>query len=311
MKLINRSKSNSSINWKSNIIDSQDIEKTALRYKELVLKNGTKAFNEINEELNLPKIKSFKVRKSEINKAENLIADDLKQAILNSANNIKIICENEKKSLVSSSIETTKGISIWKEFRPIESVGIYVPGGTAPLISSFLMQLIPASIAGCKNIIVCTPPSSSGSIAPEILWIAKIFGISSIYKVGGSQAIFAMAYGTTVIPKVDKIFGPGNAYVNAAKKICSEDVAIDLPAGPSEVMGVSNDISKVNLIAADVLSQLEHDSAARAFVLSKNLNLLSNVKKEVKKQLASLSRQNILKDSLSNLMLVKYKSFND
>ena len=283
MKLINRSKSNSSINWKSNIIDSQDIEKTALRYKELVLKNGTKAFNEINEELNLPKVKSFKVKKSEINKAENSIADDLKQAILNSANNIKIICENEKKSLVSSSIETTKGISIWKEFRPIESVGIYVPGGTAPLISSFLMQLIPASIAGCKNIIVCTPPSSSGSIAPEILWIAKIFGISSIYKVGGSQAIFAMAYGTTIIPKVDKIFGPGNAYVNAAKKMCSEDVAIDLPAGPSEVMVVSNDISKVNLIAADVLSQLEHDSAARAFVLSKNLNLLSNVKKEVKK----------------------------
>ena len=300
MKLINRSKSNSSINWKSNIIDIQDIEKTALRYKELVLKNLTKAFNEINEELNLPKVKSFKVKKSEINKAENSIADDLKQAILNSANNIKIICENEKKSLVSSSIETTKGISIWKEFRPIESVGIYVPGGTAPLISSFLMQLIPASIAGCKNIIVCTPQSSSGSIAPEILWIAKIFGISSIYKVGGSQAIFAMAYGTTIIPKVDKIFGPGNAYVNAAKKMCSEDVAIDLPAGPSEVMVVSNDISKVNLIAADVLSQLEHDSAARAFVLSKNLNLLSNVKKEIKKQLASLSRQNILKESLSN-----------
>ena len=311
MKLINRSKSNSSINWQSSVYDTQDVEKTVLRYKELIIKNGTKAFNCINEELNLPKISSFKVRKSEINNAENSISDDLKQAILNSANNIKIICENEKKSLVSASIETTKGISIWKEFRPIESVGIYVPGGTAPLISSFLMQLIPASIAGCKNIIVCTPPSSSGSISPEILWIAKIFGISSIYKVGGSQAIFALAYGTTVIPKVDKIFGPGNAYVNAAKKICSEDVAIDLPAGPSEVMVVSNDISKVNLIAADVLSQLEHDSLARAFVLSKNLTLLNNVKKEVKKQLSSLSRQNILKESLSNLMLIKFKSFND
>ena len=201
MKLINRSKSNSSINWQSSVNDIQEVENTVLRYKELVLKNGTKAFNYINEELNLPKISSFKVRTSEINSAENSISDDLKQAILNSANNIKIVCENEKKSLVSSSIETTKGISIWKEFRPIESVGIYVPGGTAPLISSFLMQLIPASIAGCKNIIVCTPPSSSGSIAPEILWIAKIFGISNIYKVGGSQAIFAMAYGNNSYSK--------------------------------------------------------------------------------------------------------------
>ena len=311
MKLINRSKSNSSINWLSNISNSKDVDKTVLRYKELIANKGTKAFNLINEELNLPEIKSFKVRKSEFKNIENEISNDLKQAILNSANNIKIICENEKKNLVSSTIETTKGISIWKEFRPIESVGIYVPGGTAPLISSFLMQLIPATIAGCKNIVVCTPPSITGKIAVEILWIAKMFGVSSIYKVGGSQAIFAMAYGNTIIPKVDKIFGPGNAYVNSAKKICSDSVAIDLPAGPSEVMVVSNDISKVDLIAADVLSQLEHDPAARAFVLSNSLTLLTNVKKEIKKQTSLLSRQNILQKSLANLILIKVKSSND
>ena len=311
MKLINRSKSNSSINWLSNTSNSKDVDKTVLRYKELIKNKGTKAFNLINAELNLPEIKSFKVRKSEFKNIENLISDELKQAILNSANNIKIICENEKKNLVSSAIETTKGISIWKEFRPIESVGIYVPGGTAPLISSFLMQLIPATIAGCKNIVVCTPPSKTGKIAVEILWIAKMFGISSIYKVGGSQAIFAMAYGNTMIPKVDKIFGPGNAYVNSAKKICSDSVAIDLPAGPSEVMVVSNDISKVDLIAADVLSQLEHDPAARAFVLSNSLTLLTNVKKEIKKQTSLLSRQTILEKSLNNLMLIKVKSSND
>ena len=236
MKLINRSKSKLPINWKSSTINSKDIENTAFRYKDLIIKNGTKAFNIINDELKLPNIKSFKVRAAEINKSENSVSDDLKKAILDSSNNIKLICEEERKNLSSSSIETTKGITLWKEFRSIETVGLYVPGGSAPLISSFLMQLIPAKVAGCKNIVVCTPPLKSGSIAPEILWIAKLFGIESIYKVGGAQAIFAMAYGTTVIPKVDKIFGPGNSYVNIAKKICSEDVAIDLPAGPSEVM---------------------------------------------------------------------------
>ena len=311
MKLINRSKSKLPINWKSSTINSKDIENTAFRYRDLIINNGTKAFNIINDELKLPNIKSFKVRAAEINKSENSVSDDLKKAILDSSNNIKLICEEERKNLSSSSIETTKGITLWKEFRSIETVGLYVPGGSAPLISSFLMQLIPAKVAGCKNIVVCTPPLKSGSIAPEILWIAKLFGIESIYKVGGAQAIFAMAYGTTVIPKVDKIFGPGNSYVNIAKKICSEDVAIDLPAGPSEVMVVSDDETKAGLVAADVLSQLEHDAASKAFVLSNNLNLLKKIKKEINIQLSSLSRKSILEKSLLNLQLIKTRSMVD
>ena len=208
-------------------------------------------------------------------------------------------------------IETTKGIKLWKEFRPIDSVGIYVPGGNAPLISSLLMQLIPARVAGCKNIILCTPPNNDGYISPEILWIAKLYGISDIYKVGGAQAIFGMAYGTTIIPKVNKIFGPGNSYVNEAKKLCSNDVAIDLPAGPSEVMIVTNSIRNISIAAADALSQLEHDPNSRAFIISNNLTILKRIKAEIKNQIQDLSRQSILKRSIQNILLIKSKSFKD
>ena len=241
MKIINRSASNKAIHWSAKKSSSDNISETVLRIKNLVLSQGTSAFNQINKELNTKSPKSFKVKASEISKSDLLVSDKLKQSILHSAANIKTICENDKKGFIGSPVETTKGIKVWKEFRPIDSVGIYVPGGSAPLISSLLMQLIPATVAGCKNIIICTPPNKNGLVAPEILWIAKIYGIKKIYKVGGAQAIFGMAYGTTIIPKVNKIFGPGNAYVNEAKKLSSNDVAIDLPAGPSEVMIITND----------------------------------------------------------------------
>ena len=199
MKILNRSNSNKEIQWLANSSLEKDLEKTVLRIKNLVLTKGSKAFDEINQELNLISPRSYKVKISEIMKSEMLVSDVLKESILNSAANIKTICENEKRSLTVMPIETTKGIKVWKEFRPIDSVGIYVPGGTAPLISSLLMQLIPAKVAGCKKIVVCTPPNPDGQIAPELLWIAKLYGISSIYKVGGAQAIFGMAYGTTIL----------------------------------------------------------------------------------------------------------------
>ena len=214
MKVLNRSNSTKDIKWVTNEYTDVDVKKIVLRYKNLVLNKGSKAFDEINKELNLIIPRSYKVKISEIKKSELLVSDSLKQSILNSAANIKIICENDKEALNGMPVETTKGIKLWKEFRPIDSVGIYVPGGNSPLISSLLMQLIPAKVAGCKNITICTPPNADGHISPEILWIAKLYGISDIYKVGGAQAIFGMAYGTTIIPKVNKIFGPGNAYVN-------------------------------------------------------------------------------------------------
>ena len=311
MNIINRSTSRKKIPWLSANSSNDAALKKVIRYKNLILNKGTKAFTEINSELKLKSPKSYKVKQSEILKSESLVSDDLKQSILNSAANIKLVCENDKKGLSSTPIETTKGIQVWKEFRSIDSVGIYVPGGSAPLISSLLMQLIPAQVAGCKNIIVCTPPNKSGEISPEILWIAKIYGVKEIYKVGGAQAILAMAYGTTIVPKVNKIFGPGNAYVNAAKKLCSSDVAIDLPAGPSEVMIVSNDIEKASIAAADALSQLEHDPDSRAFIISSNLKILKKIKTSVNEQIKKLSRQSVLKQSIENLLLIKAKSFKD
>ena len=311
MNIINRSTSRKKIQWLSADSSNDAVLKKVIRYKNLILNKGTKAFAEINTELKLKSPKSYKVKQSEILKSESLVSDDLKQSILNSAANIKLVCENDKKGLSSTPIETTKGIQVWKEFRSIDSVGIYVPGGSAPLISSLLMQLIPAQVAGCKNIIVCTPPNKSGEISPEILWIAKIYGVKEIYKVGGAQAILAMAYGTTIVPKVNKIFGPGNAYVNAAKKLCSSDVAIDLPAGPSEVMIVSNDIEKASIAAADALSQLEHDPDSRAFIISSNLKILKKIKTSVNEQIQQLSRQSVLKQSIENLLLIKAKSFKD
>ncbi len=311
MNIINRSTSRKKIPWLSANSSNDAALKKVIRYKNLILNKGTKAFTEINTELKLKSPKSYKVKQSEILKSESLVSDDLKQSILNSAANIKLVCENDKKGLSSTPIETTKGIQVWKEFRSIDSVGIYVPGGSAPLISSLLMQLIPAQVAGCKNIIVCTPPNKSGEISPEILWIAKVYGVKEIYKVGGAQAILAMAYGTTIVPKVNKIFGPGNVYVNAAKKLCSSDVAIDLPAGPSEVMIVSNDIEKASIAAADALSQLEHDPDSRAFIISSNLKILKKIKTSVNEQIQQLSRQSVLKQSIENLLLIKAKSFKD
>ena len=311
MNIINRSTSRKKIQWLSADSSNDAALKKVIRYKNLILNKGTKAFAEINSELKLKSPKSYKVKQSEILKSESLVSDHLKQSILNSAANIKLVCENDKKGLSSTPIETTKGIQVWKEFRSIDSVGIYVPGGSAPLISSLLMQLIPAQVAGCKNIIVCTPPNKSGEISPEILWIAKVYGVKEIYKIGGAQAILAMAYGTTIIPKVNKIFGPGNVYVNAAKKLCSSDVAIDLPAGPSEVMIVSNDIEKASIAAADALSQLEHDPDSRAFIISSNLKILKKIKTSVNEQIQQLSRQSVLKQSIENLLLIKAKSFKD
>lgn len=311
MNIINRSTSRKKIQWLSADSSNDAALKKVIRYKNLILNKGTKAFAEINTELKLKSPKSYKVKQSEILKSESLVSDHLKQSILNSAANIKLVCENDKKGLSSTPIETTKGIQVWKEFRSIDSVGIYVPGGSAPLISSLLMQLIPAQVAGCKNIIVCTPPNKSGEISPEILWIAKVYGVKEIYKVGGAQAILAMAYGTTIVPKVNKIFGPGNVYVNAAKKLCSSDVAIDLPAGPSEVMIVSNDIEKASIAAADALSQLEHDPDSRAFIISSNLKILKKIKTSVNEQIQQLSRQSVLKQSIENLLLIKAKSFKD
>jgi len=287
---------------------SKKDKNTINKFKSLVINNGDDGLRQISKILKEKSLNNFKVTKSEFKKADNLLNDDIKNAILIAYANIKKYHEKQLEGLSIKNIETTKGIKLWSEFKPIDVVGLYIPGGTAPLFSSFLMQAIPAIIAGCNNIVVCTPPNKSGNIDPAILWVASLLNIKSIYKVGGSQAIFAMAYGTKSIPKCLKIFGPGNQYVTEAKMLVSKDVSIDMPAGPSEVYVVSNDENKLDIIASDLLSQLEHSKDAKAVLISQNKYVIKNISKEINLQNNSLNRQEILQSSINNIYLVDASS---
>jgi histidinol dehydrogenase len=303
MKYIKLTKNIPTLDFQESKMPIKDIN-TVKKFKSLILDNGDDGIREISELLKEKSLKNFKVSNSEFKKADKLLDDDIKNAILVAYSNIKKYHEKQLEGLSIKSIETTKGIKLWSEFRPIDVVGLYVPGGTAPLFSSFLMQAIPAIIAGCKDIIVCTPPDKNGKIDPTILWVANLLNIKNIFKVGGSQAIFAMAYGTKSVPKCLKIFGPGNQYVTLAKMLVSNDVSIDMPAGPSEVYVVSDDENKIDIIASDLLSQLEHSKDAKAVLVSKNKSLIKNISKEIDLQKNLLNRQNILKSSQKNIYLV-------
>jgi len=303
MKYIKLTKNIPTLDFQESKMPIKDIN-TVKKFKSLILNNGDDGIREISMLLNERPLKNFKVSNSEFKKADKLLDDDIKNAILVAYSNIKKYHEKQLEGLSIKSIETTKGIKLWSEFRPIDVVGLYVPGGTAPLFSSFLMQAIPAIIAGCKDIIVCTPPDKNGKIDPTILWVANLLNIKNIFKVGGSQAIFAMAYGTKSVPKCLKIFGPGNQYVTLAKMLVSNDVSIDMPAGPSEVYVVSDDENKIDIIASDLLSQLEHSKDAKAVLVSKNKSLIKNISKEIDLQKNLLNRQNILKSSQKNIYLV-------
>ena len=295
------------LDFKESKLSKKDIS-TINKFKSLVINNGDDGLKEISQILNEKSLNSFKVTKSEFKKADRLLNDDIKNAILIAYANIKKYHEKQLKGLSVDDIETTKGIKLWSEFKPIDVIGLYVPGGTAPLFSSFLMQAIPAIIAGCNNIVVCTPPKKDGNIDPAILWVANLLNIKNIFKVGGSQAVFAMAYGTKSIPKCLKIFGPGNQYVTEAKMLVSKDVSIDMPAGPSEVYVVSNDENKLDIIASDLLSQLEHSKDAKAVLISQNKSLIKNISNEINIQNNALNRQEILKSSINNIYLVNASS---
>ena len=283
---------------------SKKDKNTINKFKSLVINDGDNGLREISKILKEKSLNSFKVTKSEFKKADKLLNDDVKNAILIAYANIKKYHEKQLEGLSIKDIETTKGVKLWSEFKPIDVIGLYIPGGTAPLFSSFLMQAIPAIIAGCNNIVVCTPPNKNGDIDPAILWVANLLNIKNIFKVGGSQAVFAMAYGTKSIPKCLKIFGPGNQYVTEAKMLVSKDISIDMPAGPSEVYVVSNDENKLDIIASDLLSQLEHSKDAKAVLISQNKSLIKNISNEINIQNNALNRQEILKSSINNIYLV-------
>ena len=306
MKIIN---SNQNIEWRK-LLSGKNELKTIIKFDNLLKKQSFKGLQKINKILDQKNIQKLKVTKKEITNAGKLVTDDEKFALYEAIKNISFVSKSQLKD-ISNAIEPINGLAIWDKFVPISSVGLYVPGGTAPLVSSFLMQVIPAISAGCKDIIICTPPDKNGKVYPAILWLAEQLKVSNIYKIGGAQAILSMANGYLGIPKVNKIFGPGNSYVAEAKKYVSNKVAIDLYAGPSEVMVVTNNRENISLASIDALSQLEHGKDSIAFILSKSKSILDGIKKEIRSLSKDLSRSNLIDCSIKNILLIKCKSDKD
>ena len=260
---------------------------------------GIEALRKYTEQFDGVSILNFAVQEQEIEDAISLVDDSLKKALEIAAGNIRTFHESQVSTV--RKIETTPGVVCWQKSVGIEKVGLYVPGGSAPLFSTVLMLAIPAKIAGCKEIVLCTPPNKEGKIHPAILYAARLVGITQIYKLGGVQAIGAMAYGVGSIPKVDKIFGPGNQYVMAAKQIISRgDVAIDMPAGPSEVAVMADHTANPAFIASDLLSQAEHGPDSQVVLVTNSSDLVMKVQTEIEKQLALLPRKSIAEKALAN-----------
>lgn len=271
-----------------------------------VQKFGDKALFEFNKKFDSVELENLFASSNEIQNSSNLISEELKNAIKQAKENITKFHKSQETEI--QKIETTKGVMCWRENRAIEKVGIYIPGGTAPLFSTVLMLAIPAQLAGCKEIILCTPPDKNGEINPAIIYTAQLCGITKIFKIGGAQAIAAMTFGTETIPNVYKIFGPGNQFVVAAKELAQNfGVAIDMPAGPSEVLIIADENAVPEFCAADLLSQAEHGSDSQVIFISTDLKILNETVDEIKKQLKSLARNEFAQQSLDNshFMLVK------
>ena len=253
---------------------------------------------------------SLAVTEAELEEGVALVSEELKAAISLAKKNIETFHASQR--FVGHKVETMEGGICWQKAVGIEKVGLYIPGGTAPLFSTVLMLAVPAKIAGCKEIVLCTPPDKNGKIHPAILFAAQMAGVSKIFKAGGVQAIAAMAYGTESVPKVYKIFGPGNQYVTAAKQLVSlRDVAIDMPAGPSEVEVLADDSANPVFVAADLLSQAEHGVDSQAVLITTSEKLQGDVMKEVERQLAELPRREIAEKSLANSKLILVKDMDE
>ena len=264
---------------------------------------GDKAVIEYEATFDKAELTSLVVTNEELEEGVALVSEELKAAISLAKQNIERFHAAQK--FVGKKVETMPGVTCWQKAVGIEKVGLYIPGGTAPLFSTVLMLAVPAKIAGCKDIILCTPPDSKGKIHPAILFAARLAGVDRIFKAGGVQAIAAMAYGTESIPKVYKIFGPGNQYVTAAKQLVSlRDVAIDMPAGPSEVEVLADDSANPVFVAADLLSQAEHGVDSQAILITTSERLQAAVVEEVERQLAELPRREIAEKSLANSKLI-------
>lgn len=264
---------------------------------------GDKAVLAYEERFDKVRLESLAVTEAEMTEAAVKVSTELKEAIRLAHKNIHVFHSGQK--FESSKVETVSGVTCWQKAVPIEKVGLYIPGGTAPLFSTVLMLAVPAKIAGCKEIVLCTPPDKEGKVNPAILYAAQVAGVDKIFKIGGVQAIGAMAYGTESVPKVYKIFGPGNQYVMAAKQQVSlHDVAIDMPAGPSEVEVLADETANPVFVAADLLSQAEHGADSQVVLITTSEELVREVEEEVMSQLKLLPRREIAEKSLANSKLI-------
>lgn len=291
-------------------LNAANLNDTVQRILSRVKTEGDKAVLECEAVFDKVQLSTLAVTKEEINEAETLVGEELKAAVRLAMKNIETFHAAQR--FTGKKVETVSGVTCWQKAVAIEKVGLYIPGGTAPLFSTVLMLATPARIAGCKEIVLCTPPNKEGKINPAILFAAKLAGVSKIFKAGGVQAIAAMAYGTESIPKVYKIFGPGNQYVTAAKQLVSlHDVAIDMPAGPSEVEVLADASANPAFVAADLLSQAEHGVDSQAMLITTSATLIEKVREEVEKQLAQLPRKEIAAKSLENSKLILVKDMEE
>lgn len=285
------------------ILNVDALRETVKTVLDKVKEDGDEAVMEYELLFDKVKLSSLKVSEGEMQEAERLVSAELKTALKLAMSNIETF--HAAQSFEGKKVQTYPGVVCWQKAVGIEKVGLYIPGGTAPLFSTVLMLAVPARLAGCKEIILCTPPDKEGKVHPAILYAAKLAGVHQIFKAGGVQAIGAMAYGTESIPKVYKIFGPGNQYVMAAKQQVSlHDVAIDMPAGPSEVEVLADDTANPVFVAADLLSQAEHGTDSQAMLITTSEELIVKVQAEVERQLAMLSRREIASKSLENSKLI-------
>jgi histidinol dehydrogenase len=283
-------------------INTKQAERLVKKIFDEVKKKGDNALIEMTERFDQVSLTSISVNLAETHEVE----DTLAAAIAQAKQNIEKFHEAQRETV--RKIETTRGVVCWRESRPIERVGLYIPGGSAPLFSTVLMLTIPAKIAGCREIVLCTPPDKMGKISPVILYTAKLLGLQKIFSVGGAQAIAAMSLGTESISKVDKIFGPGNQFVTAAKKYAQQlGVAIDLPAGPSELLVIGDEHADAEWVAADLLSQAEHGPDSQVMLVSDSISFIEDTLQEVKRQLPHLPRKEIAARAMQNSKAVLLK----
>ena len=292
------------------VMNTENLFDTVRSVIDRVKEEGDRAVLDYEEKFDKVVLASLAVSEEEQQEAENLVSEDLKAAIRLAKQNIETFHAAQR--FEGKKVQTQPGVTCWQKAVAIEKVGLYIPGGTAPLFSTVLMLAVPARIAGCKEIVLCTPPGRDGKVHPAVLFAAKVAGVNRIFKAGGIQAIAAMAYGTESVPKVYKIFGPGNQYVTAAKQLVSlRDVAIDMLAGPSEVEVLADETANPIFVAADLLSQAEHGVDSQAILITTSVELQQAVKVEVERQLALLPRKEIAEKSLANSKLIVVDSMTE